>query len=97
MKLEECRKNINRIDGLIIELLNRRAAESTKIGMLKMRAGLPVIDLQREMEIIRRITRGNDGPMPNESLSLIYRQILLESRKLQSEIAEQFAAVRATE
>ncbi|HBR58610.1 MAG TPA: hypothetical protein DEA22_14260 [Blastocatellia bacterium] len=92
MKLDDCRKNIDQIDAKIIDLLNKRAAESDRIGRLKMRAGLPVIDLRREDDIIRRIARCSDGPMPDKSLALIYRQILLESRKLQSAMAERFAA-----
>lgn len=97
MKLDECRRNIDAIDAKIIELLNRRAAESGKIGRLKMQAGLPVIDRQRESDIIRSVTLRNEGPMPDESVALIYERILLESRKLQAAMARRGTSAEVVE
>ena len=48
MKLENWRKEIDEIDGKIVLLLNRRAKAAQEIGKIKAKAGLPIIDLERE-------------------------------------------------
>jgi len=48
MRLEESRRIIDEIDSEIVALLNRRASICRRIGELKTRAGLPVLDRDRE-------------------------------------------------
>lgn len=86
MNLHESRKKIDQIDEQIVTLLNRRAAESKRIGLTKAAAGLPLIDEQRETEIHRRIIAGNGGEIGNDAIVRIFVQILRESRQIQSEI-----------
>ena len=85
MNLKEFRNEIDSIDGQIVELLNRRAEAARKIGLIKAKAGLPIIDRLREVEILRRISHENAGPIEESALARIYGEILLESRRLQSE------------
>ena len=85
MKLEESRKKIDAIDTEILILLNRRAEVSKEIGVLKLGAGLPIVDNGREDDIIRRIARENDGTMQDKTVVEIYRAILSESRRIQEE------------
>lgn len=92
MKLEECRKDIDAIDREILALLNRRAGLSRRIGEIKLSAGLPVVDETREDTVMRRLIRENDGEIDDRALAGIYREILDESRRIQSEIAERMIA-----
>ena len=85
MNLEEYRNEIDSIDSQIIKLLNRRAEAAENIGLIKAKAGLPIIDRLREVEILRRISQENAGPIEESALARIYGEILLESRRLQSE------------
>ena len=87
MKLEDCRKVIDAIDGEILGLLNRRADLSRRIGCLKTSAGLPIIDKDREDSVIRRIVRENPGEIADMALIGIYREILDESRRIQATVA----------
>ena len=86
MKLEEGRKIIDAIDTEIMILLNRRAHISGRIGRLKKRAGLPIVDREREENVISRIVRENDGDIADKALVDIYREILRESRRIQDAV-----------
>lgn len=83
MKLEDWRKEIDSIDGEIIALLNRRANASKEIGIIKAKAGLPIIDLERESEVLKNIVGENEGVLHDWQLATIYQKILEESRQVQ--------------
>lgn len=94
MELEERRHEIDAIDSEILTLLNRRAAIAKEIGILKTRAGLPLVDWLRESEIIQRLMQQNDETdLEDAAVGRIYERILTESRLLQvkasSEILQQ--------
>ncbi|MDM7920653.1 MAG: chorismate mutase [Pyrinomonadaceae bacterium] len=86
MTLNQCREQIDDIDVQILALLNRRAEISKYIGSLKMQAGLPVADSERELDILRRIARDNPGDLDDGAASRIYESILAESRQIQEKI-----------
>ena len=92
MRLEESRKQIDEIDSEIVALLNRRASVSRRIGELKTRAGLPVVDLDREEIVLRKIVRDNSGEIDPGSLMRIYREVLEESRRIQTTVLLSFSA-----
>jgi chorismate mutase len=88
MKLEESRRKIDAIDTEILILLNRRAEVSREIGVMKLTAGLPILDQTREDDIIRRIARENEGAIRDRAVVGIYRTILEESRRIQADACE---------
>jgi len=92
MRLEESRKLIDDIDSEIVALLNRRASLSRRIGELKTRAGLPVVDLDREELVLRKIVQDNVGEIDPGSLMRIYREVLEESRRIQTTVLLSFSA-----
>ena len=92
MRLEDSRKLIDDIDSEIVALLNRRASLSRRIGELKTRAGLPVVDLDREEVVLRKIVRDNAGEIDPGSLMRVYREVLEESRRIQTTALLSFSA-----
>ena len=86
MKLEDWRKEIDSIDEEIVKLINQRARVVKKIGTLKAKAGLPIIDKNREQNVLSRVYVENNGVMKNESIAGIYRKILHESRIIQEDV-----------
>lgn len=92
MNLNQCREKIDELDVQILALLNRRAEVSRKIGSLKMQAGLPITDPDREAEILQRVSRDNPGDLADEAAARIYRQILAESREIQEGVCSALAA-----
>lgn len=83
MNLSALRREIDRIDLRLLRLLNRRADVARKIGRLKKRDGLPVQDCKREQAVLARMLRRNGGPLPQESVRGIFREVLRQNRRLQ--------------
>ena len=75
-KLQDLRREIDALDRRIVRLLNRRATVAVRIGREKRRAGLPVRDLAREAEVLRRVQSRNRGPLRNRALAAVYRRII---------------------
>ena len=93
MKLEECRRQIDELDSSIVALLNRRAMIARKIGRIKLLAGLPVTDVEREEMVLRRVMNKNSGAIDDRALARLYREILNESRRIQNDLAAEVAAI----
>ncbi len=83
MKLENWRKEIDEIDEEIVLLLNRRAKAARKIGKIKAKAGLPIVDLERESDVLKNIVAKNSGILHEWQIASIYQKILHESRQVQ--------------
>lgn len=83
--LEECRKEINEIDGKLVELLVQRMYLSVDVAAYKKANGLPVYDAEREQSLLHRIEM-LAGDTYRESVLAIYETILVESKKKQMEI-----------
>ena len=93
MKLEECRRQIDELDASIVALLNRRAMLARKIGRIKLLAGLPIIDPEREETVLRRILNRNSGAIDDRALVGVYRQILTESRRIQNDLVKEVPSI----
>lgn len=85
MKLNEWRNEIDQIDAEIVNLINRRARVAQKIGILKAKAGLPIVDLEREEAILRNACADQRGILEKESIARIFKRIIQESRQVQVE------------
>ncbi|MBN1960931.1 MAG: histidinol-phosphate transaminase [Deltaproteobacteria bacterium] len=86
--LGELRKSIDEIDDRLVELLKQRAALALEIAAAKAQAGKPTYIPERELEVLERVTAGDIGPMPEESLRIIFREIMSASRALQRSVGD---------
>ena len=84
--LENLRKNVDEIDEELVELLRRRADVSRKIGVIKAKAGLPILDAEREIAVIQKLNHKAVDENELSALVNIYRTILKESRAVQANI-----------
>ncbi len=75
-RLKDLRKEIDRIDSRVIELLNRRGKISFDIGEIKKAKKQPIYSPDRESLIYRKISKKNKGPFTDESVTAIYREIM---------------------
>ncbi len=80
----EIRKHIDRIDQKIIDLLIARQKLSREIGQLKQALKMPLEDLQREQEIIHRLTHSASGNLTEEQLIRIYQAVFTSSKQVQN-------------
>lgn len=76
MKLLNLRNKIDKLDSDILKLLNQRAKVTLDIGKIKRKEDKPVFSPDREREIYKRLTAHNKGPLKNETLKAIYREIM---------------------
>ena len=86
-ELAECRTKIEEIDRRLIALLAERVALGKRTAALKTAAGLPILDPQREAEVIRRAVataRGHD--LPVEAVREMFWQVVGLSRRAQEEV-----------
>jgi Prephenate dehydratase len=83
MRLAAIRREIDAVDQDLLALFNRRAALSLEVGHIK--ADVPGIIFKpiREKEVLDGLAAGNSGPLPNDHLRAIWREIFSSSRSLQ--------------
>ncbi len=82
-RLSDIRGEIDRIDQQLLQLFNQRAALSKEVGHIK--ADVPGIIFKpvREREVLDNLAARNPGPLPEEHLRAIWREILSSSRAMQ--------------
>lgn len=75
-KLKPHRDAIDEIDAAILRLLNRRADHARAIGELK---GTGVVYRpEREAAVLQRVQALNHGPLPNEAVARLFREVMSE-------------------
>ncbi len=84
--LATLRGEIDRLDQELVQLLNRRAEIAARIGQLKNDHGLEVWSAAREDEVIAQALASSQGPLPSETLRIIFRELMSGSRALQRTI-----------
>jgi len=75
------RGEIDALDGRLLETLNQRAALARRIGGLK--AGAPAYRPEREAQILRRMAAANRGPLGNERIAAVFREVISSCRALE--------------
>src|SRR5512135_2790285 len=80
--LASLRGAIDRVDKELVTLLNRRAEIALQIGQVKQKQGLEVWSPAREDEVLTRALSASRGPLPPETLRLIFREVMSGSRAL---------------
>lgn len=83
MNVKKLRQQIDAIDSKIVPLLNARAQVTLKIGKEKLKAKKQIYAPDREQEVLKRIKSLNPGPMKNEALESVYREIMSSSLALE--------------
>lgn len=84
-ELRRLRQKIDALDRRIVGLLNERAELGRAVGHEKAAAGRRAVrDVEREREVLLRVTMANTGPMPQADLLAVYRRLIAVSRALES-------------
>ena len=82
-KLNECRRNIDRIDLQLLALLNERARVVEIIGSVKREHAIPVYEPKREDAVYQNVLEHNHGPLPADAVRRVFERIIDEMRTLQ--------------
>ena len=96
MSIPEHRKEIDHLDEQIVKLLNDRTRHVLEIGSIKLKAGEEIYAPHRELAVLQRICKLNPGPMSNESLRAIYREIMSSALALEKSLTIAYLGPEAT-
>ena len=96
MKIQAIRKTIDEIDKKIVDLLNKRAQKILEIGKLKKRFKKSIYAPAREKEILSKLAQRNKGPLKNEALAAIYREVMSAALSLEKPITIAYMGPQAT-
>jgi chorismate mutase/prephenate dehydratase len=96
MSILEHRKAIDAYDAQIIKLLNERTRHVLAIGEIKTKAGEEIYAPHRERAVLKRLCRLNQGPITDESLKAIYREIMSSALSLEKTLTIAYLGPEAT-
>ena len=96
MNLSDHRKSIDKLDKQIVRLLNERTQHVLHIGEIKLKAGEAIYAPHRERAVLDRVCRGNDGPITNEALRAIYREVMSSALSLEKSMTIAYFGPEAT-
>jgi chorismate mutase/prephenate dehydratase len=82
--LTELRRELDQLDRDILAAISRRGALSQRVGELKRRESRSVFDCEREAEVLRMAVANNTGPLADDAVRAIFREIVSGSRAVQS-------------
>jgi chorismate mutase/prephenate dehydratase len=88
--LATLRSEIDRIDKELVALLNHRSDVAIQIGQIKQDQGLDIWSSSREDEVLARVVEASRGPLPHQTLRLIFRELMSSSRSLQKQLRVAF-------
>lgn len=100
LSLQALREEIDKIDEVIVRLLDSRARCAYTIGRLKHELGKPVYEPAREAAVIAHVREVNEalgGPLDGDAVARLYERIMDEARRIQRIEAEKDAAQKKIE
>jgi chorismate mutase/prephenate dehydratase len=96
VNLPEHRKAIDQLDAQIVRLLNERTKHVLAIGEIKLKAGEEIYAPHRELAVFARVCKQNAGPITNESLRAIYREVMSSALSLEKSLTIAYLGPEAT-
>ena len=86
------RDQIDSIDAQLLALLNERARCAEHVGEIKSRYGEAghLYRPEREAQVLRRIQDLNQGPLPNESVTFFFREVMSACLSLENPLGIAF-------
>tara|TARA_B000000557_G_C20744003_1_gene429884 strand:- start:712 stop:981 length:270 start_codon:yes stop_codon:yes gene_type:complete len=83
VRLKKLRKEIDDIDSKIVELIEQRMKVVCEVGDLKKDLEISVEDLNREKEIIQRLTSNSSKNLTEKQLIRIFSAVFKSSKQIQ--------------
>ncbi|MCU0783602.1 MAG: prephenate dehydratase [Verrucomicrobia bacterium] len=96
MNIPQHRKVIDRLDAQIVRVLNERTKHVLAIGEIKLKAGEEIYAPHRERAVLQRLCRLNQGPMTDDQLRAVYREIMSSALALEKSMTIAYLGPEAT-
>lgn len=93
-KLKDLRNQIDGIDDQLLKLLNRRAAIAQQVGHAKN--GSVVLRPEREAQVLQRMLDTNPGPLPAQSVTALFTEIMSHCRALEEPLSVAYLGPQGT-
>ncbi|QRN40836.1 MAG: prephenate dehydratase [Neisseriaceae bacterium] len=93
-ELQLYREKIDHIDLRLLELINERASMAQKIGEIKGTAA--VYNPEREAKVLNRLREKNIGPLSDESVIRLFREIMSECLALEKPLSVAYLGPQGT-
>jgi chorismate mutase/prephenate dehydratase len=90
------RRQIDELDRQIVDLLNERARVVVRVGRAKQADGTPIYAPDRESAVLKRVAELNSGPLPQQTLKAIYREMMSGSFALEKPLRIAYLGPRGT-
>ena len=84
--LADLRVQIDALDKQLLTLLNQRALVAEQVGEVKKREGTPFFRPDRVAQVIEKIQQTNKGPLKNEHVAAVWREIMSACLALESPV-----------
>ena len=82
--LDELREDIDRVDEVIVRMLNERARVAVEIGRLKKQLNVPIYQPDREKQVIEHVRNvASEGPLGPDAIARLFERIIDEARGLE--------------
>jgi chorismate mutase/prephenate dehydratase len=96
VNIPEHRKAIDRLDAQIVRVLNERTKHVLAIGEIKLKAGDEIYAPHRERAVLQRLCHLNRGPMTDDQLRAVYREIMSSALALEKSMTIAYLGPEAT-
>src|SRR6202011_2010513 len=85
--LENLRDDIDRVDEVLVRLLNERARVACEIGRIKKELGIEVYQPEREKQVLAHVRGvGAEGPLGPDAIARLFERIIDEARRLERRV-----------
>ena len=87
MTLDELRRNIDRVDEVLVRLLNERARCVCEIGRLKKEQGIEIYQPGREKDVLEHVRAiATEGPLGPDAIARLFERVIDEARRLERRV-----------
>ena len=85
--LDDLRRDIDRVDEVLVRLLNERARCVCEIGRVKKEHGIEVYQPDREKDVLKHVREvASEGPLGPEAIGRLFERIIDEARRLERRV-----------
>jgi chorismate mutase-like protein len=82
--LDDLRNDIDRVDEVLVRMLNERARIACEIGHLKKQLGVEVYQPEREKQVLAHVRDvAAEGPLGADAIARLFERIIDEARGLE--------------
>ncbi len=88
LELTRLREAIDRVDEVLVKLLNQRAKYAIEIGEIKGVLALPIYAPEREKQVLLHVEQASEGPLEESAVRRLFERIIDESRRVERQSAQ---------